>query len=78
MANTTEKNTTKKEIKTVKIRLPRTRKDDPDKTVGINGVIYKIKRGVTVEVPEVVAKEIERSELQREKNLAIVDELTNG
>ena len=78
MANTTEKKeTTKKEIKMVKIRLPRMRKDQNDVTVGINGKIYKIQRGVEVEVPEAVAKEIERSERVRDRNLAFIEDLTS-
>lgn len=78
MANTTEKKeTSKKETKMVKIRLPRMRKDQNDVTVGINGKIYKIQRGVEVEVPEAVALEIERSERVRDKNLAFIEELTS-
>lgn len=49
---TTEK--TEKE-KLVKIRIPRTRKDDPDVFIGINDRTWLIKRGVEVEVPECVA-----------------------
>lgn len=77
MANTTEKKeTVKNERKMVTIRLPRMRKDQADATVGINGKIYKIQRGVTVDVPEEVAMEIERSERQRDYNLAYIDGLT--
>ena len=42
--------------KKVKIRLPRLRKDQGDEIVGVNGKLYQIKVGVTVEVPESVAE----------------------
>lgn len=41
--------------KTVKIRLPRERKDQEDVFVSINERTWLIKRGVEVEVPECVA-----------------------
>ena len=41
--------------KTVKIRLPRDRKDQEDVFVSINERTWLIKRGVEVEVPECVA-----------------------
>ena len=42
--------------KTVKIRIPRTRKDEEDVTVWVNERSWLIKRGVEVEVPECVAE----------------------
>ena len=48
--------------KKVKIRLPITRDDQDDVFVGVNGRTWLIKRGVEVEVPEVVAKVIAESE----------------
>ena len=61
-----ETNKTKK----VKIRLPLTRTEKDDVFVGLNGKTYLIKRGVDVEVPEGVAKILER----REKMLSIAIE----
>lgn len=54
------KTTTKPKM--VKIRLPLTRAESEDKYVAVNCKSFLIKRGVTVEVPEYVAKVIERQE----------------
>ena len=56
-----------KKVKKVKIKLPLTRTEKDDVFVGLNGKTYLIKRGVEVEVPEGVAKVLER----REKMLSI-------
>ena len=48
--------------KKVKIKLPLTRTEKDDVFVGLNGKTYLIKRGVEVEVPEGVAKILERKE----------------
>lgn len=48
--------------KKVKIKLPISRNEKEDVFVGINGKTYLIKRGVEVEVPESVAKVLERRE----------------
>ena len=48
--------------KMVKIKLPLTRTEKDDVYVGLNGKSYLIKRGVEVEVPEGVAKILERKE----------------
>ena len=48
--------------KMVKIRLPLTRDNQEDVFVGVNGRTWLIKRGVEVEVPEVVAYVIYESE----------------
>jgi hypothetical protein len=42
--------------KTVKIRIPRTRKDEEDVPVWVNDRSWMIKRGEEVEVPECVAE----------------------
>lgn len=57
---------TKKE-KTVKIRIPRTRKDEEDKIVWVNERRFLIKRGEEVEVPECVAEVIRNSEKMLEQ-----------
>ena len=48
--------------KKVKIKLPISRNEKEDVYVGTNGKTYLIKRGVEVEVPENVAKVLERKE----------------
>ena len=53
--------------KMVRIKLPLTRTEKDDVFVGLNGKTYLIKRGVVVDVPEGVAKVLER----REKMLSI-------
>ena len=78
MANTTEtkateKKETKNTVKMVKIRLPRSRKDEGDVTVGVNGTMYRIKRGVEVEVPGFVAEVLTNSEATLEKAYAYQD-----
>jgi hypothetical protein len=54
------------EIKTtqkmVTIRIPRTRTEQDDVFVAVNGKKYQIKRGYDVKVPESVAKVIQRKE----------------
>ena len=57
-------------VKKVKVKLPLTRTEKDDVYVGLNGKTYLIKRGVEVEVPEGVAKILER----REKMLALAME----
>ena len=57
-------------VKKVKIKLPLTRSEKDDVFVGLNGKTYLIKRGVEVEVPEGVARILER----KEKMLAIAME----
>ena len=56
--------------KMVRIKLPLTRTEKDDVFVGLNGKTYLIKRGVPVDVPEGVAKVLER----REKMLSIAME----
>ena len=57
-------------VKKVKVKLPLTRTVKVDAFVGLNGKTYLIKRGVEVEVPEGVAKILER----REKMLSLAME----
>lgn len=54
----------------VRIKLPLTRTEKDDVFVGLNGKTYLIKRGVPVDVPEGVAKVLER----REKMLSVAME----
>ena len=59
--------------KKVKIRLPRLRKDQGDEIVGVNGKLYQIKVGVTVEVPESVAEVLQHREEMLETIQAFED-----
>ena len=63
----TKKNENTEEIemtapKMVKVRIPRTRKDEEDVFVSVNLNTYLIKRGVEVEVPEFVAEVLRHQE----------------
>jgi hypothetical protein len=49
-------------IKMVKIRIPRTKKDEEDVFVSVNMRTYAIKRGVEVEVPDFVAEVLKHKE----------------
>lgn len=51
-----------KQEKTVRIRLPRERKDQDDKIVWVNARRFLIKRGVEVDVPECVAKVLQHED----------------
>ena len=45
----------------VMVMIPYIPGQDPEETVGINGVYYKIRKGETVEVPRQVAAVLENS-----------------
>ena len=62
-----------KKEKTVRIRLPKERREQEDVFVGINERSWLIKRGVEVEVPECVAEVLENRELMLEKIMAFED-----
>lgn len=62
----TKKETVKKE-ETVKIKLPRGRKEDGDVFVSVNERTWLIKRGVEVEVPACVAEVLEHQEQMQEE-----------
>ena len=59
--------------KTVKIRLPRDRREQEDVFVGINERTWLIKRGVEVQVPECVAEVLQHREEMLEKIMAFED-----
>lgn len=48
--------------KMVKVRIPRTKKDEEDVFVSVNLNTYLIKRGVEVEVPDFVAEVLRHQE----------------
>lgn len=56
--------------KMVTIKLPKTRTEQDDVYVCVNGNSYQIKRGVTVEVPDFVAEVLEH----RDEMLAVAME----
>ena len=53
-----------KEDDRVTVMLPLIDSRDSELTVGVNGVFYKIRRGVQVKVPKVVAEVIEHANIQ--------------
>lgn len=63
MAETKEKAAVKEAAeKTVKIKIPRTRKDEEDVFVSVNNRTWLIQRGVEVDVPECVAEVLKHQE----------------
>lgn len=50
--------------KTVTVYLPFIDGEEDEVTVGVNGIMYKVKRGEEVEVPKAVAVVIRNSNLQ--------------
>lgn len=67
-------NETKTE-KTVKIRIPLTRENTSDVFVNVNGRTWLIKRGETVEVPEIVAEVLHHQEQAEAKAFAYENEV---
>lgn len=68
--------------KMVKVKLRKDREHQDDVTVGLNGEMFRIKRGVEVEVPEGVKEILDNTErmdelaLERSMALAAGTELT--
>ena len=68
--------------KMVKVKLRKDREHQDDVTVGLNGEMFRIKRGVVVEVPEGVKEILDNTErmdelaLERSMALAAGTELT--
>ena len=59
---------------TVKIKLPRDRRDQEDVFVGVNERTWLIKRGVEVEVPQCVAEVLINREKMLESIMAFQNE----
>ena len=59
--------------KMVKVRIPRTKKDEEDVFVSVNLRTYIIKRGVEVEVPEFVAEVLRHQEEMMEEIMLFED-----
>ena len=66
--------TTEKTTKMVKIRIPRTRKDQEDVFVSVNNYTCVIKRGDEVEVPDYVAEVLQHQEEMLEKIMLFDEE----
>jgi hypothetical protein len=64
-----QKNSTETKEKLVKVLVPKTRKDEDDLRLWINDDSWLIKKGVYVEVPERVAKALERRQAKFDKIL---------
>ena len=60
----TKKKATPKKKKTVTVYLPFVEGEEDEITVGVNGVMYKVRRGEEVEVPRAVAVVICNANLQ--------------
>ena len=63
--------------KMVKVRIPRTKKDEEDVFVGVNLRTYIIKRGVEVEVPDFVAEVLRHQEEMMEEIMLFEDAVQN-
>ena len=63
--------------KMVKVRIPRTKKDEEDVFVSVNLRTYIIKRGVEVEVPEFVAEVLRHQEEMMEEIMLFEDSVNN-
>lgn len=63
--------------KMVRVRIPRTKKDEEDVFVSVNNYTCIIKRGVEVEVPEFVAEVLQHQEEMLEQIMLFEDEAQN-
>ena len=63
--------------KMVKVRIPRTKKDEEDVFVSVNLRTYIIKRGVEVEVPDFVAEVLRHQEEMMEEIMLFEDAAQN-
>lgn len=67
MAETKENKQAETKEKMVKVKIPRTRKDQEDVDVFVNMRSWRIQRGVEVEVPECVAEVLKHQEEMLDK-----------
>ena len=63
--------------KMVKVRIPRTKKDEEDVFVSVNLRTYIVKRGVEVEVPDFVAEVLRHQEEMMEEIMLFEDAVQN-
>lgn len=75
MANTNKPEMVKE--KTVKIRIPKTKKDQDDVFVSVNDRTWQIQRGKEVEVPECVAEVLLHQQEMEEIAMAFEEEASN-
>lgn len=66
------------ERRMVKIRIPRTRKDQEDVFVSVNNDTFLIKRGYEVEVPDFVAEVLKHQEEMLETIMQFEDQNTQN
>lgn len=64
-------------VKTVRIKLPRTKDEDQDVLVSVNDHSYLIKRGHEVEVPEFIAEVLRNQELAEMKAEEYMDSVAS-
>lgn len=72
--------TANKDSELVKIKIPvdPANRHEGDVTVGLNGKMFKIKRGIAVEVPRGVAEILEHSEIQERTALEFIDQVSSN
>ena len=64
--------------KMVKVRIPRTKKDEEDVFVSVNLRTYIVKRGVEVEVPDFVAEVLRHQEEMMEEIMLFEEQVQKG
>ena len=64
--------------KMVKVRIPRTKKDEEDVFVSVNNYTCIIKRGVKVEVPDYVAEVLQHQEEMLEEIMIFEENARKG
>lgn len=64
--------------KMVKVRIPRTKKDEEDVFVSVNNYTCIIKRGVEVEVPDYVAEVLRHQEEMLEEIMIFEENARKG
>ena len=69
--------TDKSDTVTIKVPVDPSNRKEGDITVGLNGKMYKIKRGIPVEVPKGVAEILEHSEDSERAALQYIDEASS-
>lgn len=65
------------DVVTIKVPIDPANRKEGDITVGLNGKMYKIKRGIPVEVPKGVAEILEHSENAEQAALQYIDEASS-
>lgn len=66
------------EMKEILIPINQANPKDTDVTVGLNGKLYKIQRGVRTKVPQAVVEIIENSQMQQAEAMRYIMSVTNG